>query len=271
MAGDPHSLDAVLKTLPQPDAWPMPLPVSHLSVAKYFESVVGAGGLSPRMCDVFREEIVYLFYGGVFYRTTDNPTRDAAQLPIAFVFHPEVLASVRRYYPFDTGALAAGRYGSWSDDLKPVFKDRFRIEGEVGYSAPGKLVHHAYGSNKRYVVGDAYRSCGRKPEPLRQLCEFYNTDLTGLGVDHRQSIIECQSLKPVSLKRGLLWVGYPERNTKKYRPLFEKIREWMYPDFPTFYAYSSHKVSKPSEIAARLHDVAVEQVIKRFMSLPGEK
>jgi hypothetical protein len=249
----------------------MPLPISHLSTAKWFESVVKLGELKPRMCDVFAEEIVYLFYGGVFYRTSDNPTKDATQLPIAFLFHPSVLASIARYYPFDTGALAAGRYGKWSELLKPVFKDRFRVNGNVEYSVPGKIVHHVYGSNKRYVVGDVYRACGKKPEPLPQLCEFYNDDLTPLGVDHRQSIIECQSLNSVSLKRGLLWVGYPERNTKKYRPLFEKIREWTYPDIPTFYAYSSHKIYKPSEIAARLHDAAVDQVIKRFMSLPGEK
>lgn len=111
------TLAQTLNELSSPVDLPQLLPPVHSSIVRWFSSIAEKGRLEPRKCSVFNKKLLYLFYGGVFYRPPNVSTKKAVELPIAFVFDPRVLSSIFRYYPFDTGAMAGGRFGEWKDKL----------------------------------------------------------------------------------------------------------------------------------------------------------
>jgi hypothetical protein len=143
----PNSLDSTLQMLVSPTEWPVPLPIIHVSVARWFASIVARGHLEPRLCSVFGERLVYLFYGGAFYRPSITLTKNASELPIAFLFEPNVLTTISRFYPFDTGALDSGRLGPLGNRLRP-FMSAFQVLG-VDANTPSRMVHHLTGWGSR--------------------------------------------------------------------------------------------------------------------------
>lgn len=255
------TLDFTLRSLPEPDAWPMALPPAHLTTARWFGEIVDQGELRPRLCPIFNDKLTYFFYGGVFYRTSNKSTRNAAELPIAFLFDPKVLPSFFRYYPFDTGGLAQGLYGGLGSVLQP-FEDTYAVSGEDA-TTPSRIVYHLYMTNRRYLEGTLNDNLGSAPIPVPQLSAFLQADLTELGIDKRQSVIECHSREPITLAQGLLWIGFPESMTDVFARLYDVTK----PSMPEFYPYKSHVTFNPIEIAAVLENRAAD-VIKRFEDLP---
>jgi hypothetical protein len=261
MSSHASNLDSALKSLPMPSKLPMAMPPAHLSIARWFEAIVNNGELEPRTCKVFGKDILYLFYGGVFYRTKDNPTRNASELPIAFLFQPSVLNDFDCYYPLDTGAMATGLYGDWKNRFDP-FEERLRINGG-DYSIPSQIVHHIYGSNENYLIGELDSSLSTKLEPFPQLGAFLSDDLSSRGVDSRQNRIECHKFRPLALGRDLLWVGFPESHADIFARLYERTK----PLVPECFPYASHKIIRPNEVAAML-EFKAREVINRYVSLP---
>jgi hypothetical protein len=65
------------------------------------------------MCSVFKEPLLYTFYGRPAYRDSSGvlPVRDVSFYPICFVFKPGALfGHAKRLYPFDTGASQKGLF-----------------------------------------------------------------------------------------------------------------------------------------------------------------
>jgi hypothetical protein len=256
------TLADAINSLPSSGELPLPLPPVHLTTARYFTKIVANGFLSPQNCKYFGEPILYLFYGGVFYRPESSPTRHAIEFPVAFVFNPSVLDSVERFFPFDTGAIKSGRVGGWTDRLKPI-DPRFKVDGRRESVAP-EMVQYLFGSNANYLRGKINSDSVNKPDPFPLLHEYYSDDLTSLGVDHRQCVIECQCLIDILLTRDLIWVGFPETMTDEFAKLYLLTKPYM----PDYYAYDCPVIFNPSEIAAILADKAKE-VIYRYVVLPG--
>jgi hypothetical protein len=252
-APPPNNLDSALQALAPPADWPVPLPIVHVTVARWFNSIVDQGRLEPRLCSVFGERLVYLFYGGAFYRTADTLTKDASELPIAFLFEPNVLAKISRFYPFDTGALASGHFGAPGDRFKP-FMSAFQIPG-VDAQTPSRVVHHLFGSNKNYISGSVDPDCRTKPSPLPELYELMTQDLTSSGTDHRQCCIECQTTNTLDLGEHLAWLAFPESQFMYFQKLYRKKTA---PRMPQYYAYSSHVIINPREITYDIHQHALE-------------
>lgn len=259
------TLDHAIKSLSLPGRGPLPLPIAHLSMVRSFDAIAKGGKLVPTQCDVFRTKLLYFSYGGIHYRASNKQSENAAELPLAFLFDPTVLDSIERYYPFDTGALAKRNLGKWTRTLRPVFKRTFKVAGG-DYRIPSKMVHCIYGDNQQYLDGEVYSGCGG-PEPLPLLCQFLSTNLSSLGVDHRQRMIEGQKTKTLSLTKGLIWMAYPESRTTDYKPLLRKIYERTKPSLPFFYSYSYHKNFNPSAVAERLQGKAAE-FISHYIQLP---
>lgn len=259
----PPTLHDALRTLPAPPALPRSLPVTHLSIARWFDAIVAKGGLAPMACKVFKEDLVYLFYGGAFYRSANHATENASELPIAFVFSPRVLSKVRRYFPFDTGAVASGRVGlDWQKRLQP-WPDGFNVPGP-DHQAPAKIVYHLYGSNERYLEGEADPTCSKKPDPLPALHAFLSADLSKEDIDHRQRKIECQADSAISLDAELEWVGFPRSAYDIFAKLCAHIGK-----VPAYEAYRYDKRFNPYALAQSLEDKAREAVIDRYLKVPA--
>ena len=62
------TLNEAVRIESQGQTLPAALPAVHLTIARWFEGIVKDCVLVPRMCKVFQEEVLYFFYGGVFFR-----------------------------------------------------------------------------------------------------------------------------------------------------------------------------------------------------------
>jgi len=265
----PPTLHQALSSLDSPKTLPHALPACHLADARSLESIGAQGQLTPWFCKVFEEELVYVFYGGLFYRRSAMPTADAAYLPIGLVFQPLVLNLVDRYYPFDTGAAHFKKYGEeWHAKLHP-FKDTFRIPGEKSYRTAARMVHHLFGTNQAYLTKPPRSHSSVDPEPLPTLLTFLSDEesLAAMGVDQRYRRFEGHITSSVPLDDKLIWVGYPE----EFALEFARLCEGLQPVIPKSYAYPGHPARRPSEMAAILQDRAHQDVIERYVSGPPEK
>lgn len=261
----PH-FEAALKSLPKPTSLPMTLPTTHLSIARWFSTIVDEGELQPKACKVFNKNLLYFFYGGVFYRQSEKSTRNATELPVAFLFEPAILEGFDCYYPFDTGAMNAGLFGDWRERFEP-FKERFKVSGSGDYPITSLMVHHLYGNNENYLSGKVDPSLSGKSDPLPELHEFLSADLTSYGVDGRQLKIECHTGKSLQLNRELIWVGYPASMSDIFARIYEKTKPYS----PEAYPYTDHVLFVPNEVAAQLQLKAEEVIRRRYISLPGAK
>jgi hypothetical protein len=260
MARTTNSLTKALADLPDPQPLPRALPLVHLSVARWFENIADCGYIAPRKCSVFGKDLLYLFYGGVFYRTEQGTTRDPLACPIAFVFSPEALTKIGRLFPFDSGALAAEKYGTWTKKLLPF--ERFCVDTN-GMAEPfQRAVSCIFGSNVDYLDGNYRDDLATQPPPLPTLGEFFTADLTSFDVDQRQMIIECQTEQTLSFK-DLLWVGFPESMMLQFVKLCDSIT----PIVPQYFPYPSHRIKAPAEMAAVLESKAREDVIQRYLAI----
>lgn len=262
MAGLPTLADA-FSSITCPDPLPPALPVAHVTSARWFSDIVDQSLLTPRWCKHFTKELLYFFYGGAFYRPENIATRNVTELPVAFVFSPTLLSNFHRLYPFDTGALASGRCGSWSGKWQE-FRETLYVETNGATDGAQQLVCHLYGDNRRYLKGEVNGSCRTKPQPIPQLRDFLVDDLTGEGVDHRQCTVECQFGDPIRLDQQLLWVAFPEHLTDVFARLFSNLQ----PHVPEFHSYPSHRNFNPAMVAAQLEDRARTEIVERFVSRP---
>jgi hypothetical protein len=245
-----RTLEQVLSSLPEPTSLPNALPLTHLSIARWFSSIVATRSLQPRRCPVFGEDLLYLFYGGVFYRPQSRVTTDATNLPIAFVFHPDCLTDVRRFYPFDTGALHSDRAGPFREKLAD-FQRRFALTGGDD-QALRRLISYVFGSNAGYLSGRINPACREHPAPFPDLHDYLSADLTAHGVDRRQFAIECQLTNALKLGNSLLWVGFPDC----YWEIFQDLCRTVGRHRPRFYDYATARINHPAELAATLETQA---------------
>lgn len=242
-------------TLGEDEGLPSILPASHLRDARDLGPVLDAGELPLWHCNVFDEDLVYLFYGGVFYRRFAMPTKNAALLPIAFLFAPCVLKSVERYYPFDTGAAEKRLYGPpWNEKLAP-FKSRFRVDARGEDSAAARMVYHSFRTNHGYLFEDPQAGAKQLPDPFPLLHDFLSADLTDRGVNQRYRRIEAHSKVPIPLAH-LIWVGYPSHVERQIKRL---VAQLAHP--PLEYRYKAFPAAPPNEIAAILQQRAHDEMI----------
>jgi hypothetical protein len=243
---DEHDALPVVPLPPLSDS----LPAGHLTDSRNFKGQAIRWGIDPEACDFFKEDLVYLYYGGLFFRRSERPTRKASMYPVGFLFQPRILADIDCYYPFDTGALARGYYGV-SGDIVDHWRD-CRITGRNDAHQPRRLVQYLFATNRKYIRGLASLSFAILPDPLPWLIRFLREDLTSLGADQRQYRIECQSKKPVSFN-DLLWVGYPDVYAQWFARIFERAGDRR----PDRWAYDTYSSSRPAEMAAVLQQEAL--------------
>jgi len=85
---------------------PPALPLAHLTIARWLSAILKLGAIAPRPCKVLGKDLLYLSYGGLFYRPDNIRTQQATELPVGLVFSPVALAGITSLFPFDSGAMA---------------------------------------------------------------------------------------------------------------------------------------------------------------------
>jgi hypothetical protein len=243
-------------TLP---AHPKILPPTHLTDRRNFEKVIRDLEIAPSFCSIFQRNLVYLFYGGVYYRRHDGPRpRKEGVYPVAFLFRSEILGTADCYYPFDTGAMHDGLY---HDHLLRDWRERwpdwtrvFCVDSRQDCNTPAQLLRYTFGTNRAYRRGEVSILGAALDEPFPELIEFLQLHQTS-GVDQRRYRIECHLRASLSLQ-DLLWVGFPEEDWL----IFAQLAEVMHPHAPHEFQYATWESGDPREMAAMLQDRALEFV-----------
>ena len=126
-----------------------PMPLVHVTEMGYARDILLSGQLMTRRCDVFERELLYFFLGRPAYRLKDevSPMRQISRYPCVFVVDPARIAPVH-VYPFDTGALASGRY---SDADPHLAVEDYKLE--ASHEAALKQLAYAFDTPDDYFEG----------------------------------------------------------------------------------------------------------------------
>lgn len=183
------------------------LPLIHTSRCEHVEAIITSNALTPRYCSVFKESVLYFFYGRPAYRpSAPAPGGDIIPLcPVCFVFKPRTVStSLCRVFPCDSGAISQGLF-----DPHIASSAIAELELDPHIDSARRLVSAFFQTNRDYFVGKVRTgvSCGS--------CEMA-TKYYGLinaprvhAFDDRKSAIEIQTHHPASLAGHLLFVVLP--------------------------------------------------------------
>lgn len=180
------------------------LPVTHIMDRLQLEDRIELDCIEPELCDVYNEDIVYLFYGRPSFRPNMGASSSTLehQEPVCFILRPQSAAAIRRLYPFDTGAHHLNLYG---DVLNTRMKrDDFLLRSDI--ETARKAVSAFFGSNLKYLMASP-KQVDTTDLDLR--CTAYVDlirDRTQREVDDRSSAIELQNENSVVIKDNLLAV-----------------------------------------------------------------
>ena len=184
------------------------LPLIHTTTSRRLATIAESGILSPRPCAIFREPILYLFYGRPSYRDTNSlPQRDISFCPVCFIFRPETVSRrLARIYPFDTGASVDEKY-------KPEINPDEALKKYVllpSILSAQQVIEKFFDTNKQYIFVTPKESIdfATDDETSKKFYELI-TDGGAPECDDRKSAIECQSLEDVNLNTDLMAVIMP--------------------------------------------------------------
>lgn len=281
------TLNHTLENHPMECSVKLSLPIAHLTSGRSFMDIIDAQKLQPQYRREFGCNLLYFSYGGVFHRLNSSRNQDdqeTTQLPVAFLFKPDLLNQIEYFFPYDTGAAVHNIFPSpWSDKLCEF--DNYRICNDAHWHLPSQLVCCLYGSHKHYLNGQAGYGKGQLCIPclehlsplqksLTTLLEFLTTDFTKNPksfIDHRQWVIECQTSNPIILHEvfnNILWLGMPNRYRQNFDNLCRQLCTQLEipPTFPRNDFYPSERwIKRPSEICSMLEDKAHEIIKETYL------
>jgi hypothetical protein len=190
------------------------LPFVHTTRAYSFDEMLGTEGLEPTECAIFREKLIYLFYGRPAYRAKDGRNaRLQFEWPIIFVLDPHKIEPIVRVYPFDTGAFESKMYKEFFDQRAEM--NDFALEPTL--ETVKKLVATFYQNHDEYYTGYSHKNVDL---PNRQFEAEGVLELARLpGVqgnpsfaatrDERSSAIEVQVNHPIRFSEALSAIVLP--------------------------------------------------------------
>jgi hypothetical protein len=126
------------------------LPLIHTTRSYNIASIKDTNHIKPTRCDVFDDDLTYLFVGRPAYKRNDPGSQaEYWELPCCFIFSELPGADLKRVYPFDSGGFARGLYPDYIG-LMPM--TQFEVDSPT---APGKIISAFFGDASRYFSGNA--------------------------------------------------------------------------------------------------------------------
>ncbi|CDZ46972.1 hypothetical protein [Neorhizobium galegae] len=154
------------------------------------------------VCEVFNEQITYLFYGRPAFKYSMNEGNyvNLSMYPLCFVFDIDLVGAIKRIFPFDTGALHHKILKRFIHE-KNVVAD---FELSPDQNRISDVIIHFYGSNRSYVDGKLadlqIDEFDFESTAFSQMHNRYVPD----GSDERRITIEVHGEQQISLDKGAL-------------------------------------------------------------------
>jgi hypothetical protein len=227
-------------------------------------------------CHTLNDNLLFFSYGAVHYRPHEFQTENVSEAPVAFIFNADLLDKIQYIFPYDTGIIGhadtylSGFPAEWRSELSRF--DRYRIEHDTDGVLLRKLIVHIYGSNRKYIDGEAFQVDleGQIPsgKAISQIRDFLRADLADTGIDSRHRTIECQAVSSVGLLDSLVWVGMPFAHFPTYNRIC-KLRTPPHIVEPFFYPLT--KNFSPAKRAEVLMDEARKRVFEKYLNFEQEE
>jgi hypothetical protein len=185
------------------------LPMVHTTEYFRLAAIQATSTLQASPCKVFKEPLLYFFYGRPAYRDASQitPARDVGFYPICFVFRPDIISKkAKRLYPFDTGASQAGLY---EPAIKPI-KALANYPVLAVLESARKIVRCFFETDEKYL--------SNKPKPgllfssAESDAQSYYELINGGGdpdCDDRCSAVEIQIAECLDIRQGIMAVVLP--------------------------------------------------------------
>lgn len=184
----------------------------HTTSAYFFREMVESGECRLRPCKFFHEDLLYFFYGRPAYRLDDEPMAKAASQPVVLLFHPDLVDTGKRLFPFDSGAFHEKLLDRWMhpEMRLSAFALRCAMEGAL------RFVAAFFDSNDNYlrtrVRGDIKKHGG--DFEVHALVRMFVAAADGnpqQPADDRRMAMELQLDRAIPLRSAdLVGVIYPD-------------------------------------------------------------
>jgi hypothetical protein len=224
------------------------LPLVHSTDSFAFRSIITAGVLKVQRCEVFNEDLLYLFYGRPAYRVAQGKASrsDNVYMPVCLILKPELVQAPKRIYPFDTGAFDGGYFAPYLHE--GMTRDDFLLEEP---DVPPRMIEAFFGSNKAYYFGEAKAGLDFDIDHMEVKAYYDLISATGEQVhDDRRFTIEVQSTDGVALSSNILAVVCPTAFLQKKE--FEETIVSAWKAVPL--TYDIYKGSRPIEYHYLMRD-----------------
>lgn len=194
-------------------------PLVHSTNVQHIWKVKKSGSILAMPCSVFKaEKLCYCFVGRPAYKRDDIDNPQLWQLPMAFVLRFDAPISIKRIYPFDSGAFIHNRL---PDYVTGFDLDGFELSSDRRNI--GRLISLVYKNPDKYFVRAAagfeeiteqYEMSLRHQE-IMAVCRLA-LDNSSRRCDDRAAAIEVSLDQDVILTdKNLLGVVVPEEVTRE--------------------------------------------------------
>lgn len=180
------------------------LPFYHTCSAYKAKRFIGEGRIfDDTDCEVFNEKITYLFYGrpAYKYQVASESNRDLSLYPVCFMLDGTRCGTLKRIFPFDTGAMYHNLYKSYFNPQMTVFD----FEMDPSISRAIDLVARFYGTNAAYEGYRPKKFKALDTADFESLCyaEMIRS-LSATPADERRATIELQAQENVDISAGVV-------------------------------------------------------------------
>ncbi|SHM66468.1 hypothetical protein SAMN05518668_11624 [Sphingobium sp. YR657] len=199
-----------------------PLPLTHMTDAYLFRSIMETETLEPVPCRVFENEpLLYFFYGRPAYRAAVQSQSNGldAYAPICIVLKPDA-ASPRRIYPFDSGAFHKRLFADFTHHR--MEKEDFELGNSM--EMPGRLINLFWKGEQSYY--NNRNTSDFVPAHMAFEAQSYQELIRYRAkgpFDDRASAIEIQAADEIALPDNIVAVIMPSDYMKG--PIASRIEE----------------------------------------------
>jgi len=113
------------------------LPLVHTTSGYNIDELMTSKAIVPRPCNVFiGESLNYFFYGKPSYKISSGAAQaESWEMPVCFVVSFDAISSIKRIYPFDSGAFSNKRYPHYI-----TMMDRDKFEAGTSKDVPARII-----------------------------------------------------------------------------------------------------------------------------------
>lgn len=200
---------------------PETLPLMHSCDGFDCEKIIQDIKLKPTMCNIFKEELLYFFYGKPSYPIGEKERynrTDALCCPVCFIVDIEKV-DIYKVFPFDTGAFKNGMYNQFIH--RHMHINEFEIDNNS--RSIRAYISVVFGNNENYLKGNSIQK------------EVDNTYVNSLlrmlsakgafEIDERSNTIEVICKSAIDISKEVTGIILPE-NLKRKKGVSDFIEDY---------------------------------------------